>query len=181
MSAYNIVLFIHLLGALALFAAFTIEGLSIRGLRAAKSLEDLRTWLAAARKSGPLALFAVLAILLGGGYLAGRLHAWGQGWIQVSLGLVVLIGAIGAPLTAPRLRAIRSLVLAPASDSFATASSRAHASFFLVSFDLRVAFAVAAVFLMSTKIELLPSLVVVAVAIVLAVIAAMIHRSRSSS
>src|ERR1051325_8515153 len=118
MSLYAIAVFLHIVGALGLFAALGLEWASLLNLRrataagqaqegapppppppppAAGQAKEWARLLASLRTvAGP----AALTILVTGIYLTAT--RWGgQGWIGVGLGGVVLIAVLGATLPRP--------------------------------------------------------------------------------
>ena len=94
MTLYSVALFLHIVGALGLFAALGLEWTSLRQLRRAASAEQAREWLNAlglVRRLGPASL---AAIFLSGLYLVAT--AWGiVAWIAVALGAMLLLPPLG--------------------------------------------------------------------------------------
>lgn len=85
MSLYAIALFVHIVGALLLFALLTVEGVG------------LRTGIAAAPINRVMGPISALAILVPGLYMT--VTQWGlKGWIAVSITSWVLI-AVGGAIT----------------------------------------------------------------------------------
>jgi hypothetical protein len=83
MSLYSFALFLHIVGALALFALLAIEGVSLRqGTRPPRI----------SRMLGPI---SGLLVLVPGLYMSATSWGW-QGWILVSLVFWLLIAAGGA-------------------------------------------------------------------------------------
>jgi hypothetical protein len=83
MSLYSLALFLHIVGALALFALLTIEGVSLRqGTRPPRI----------SRMLGPI---SGLLVLVPGLYMSATSWGW-QGWILVSLVSWLLLAAGGA-------------------------------------------------------------------------------------
>jgi hypothetical protein len=83
MDVYSIALFVHIVGALLLFALLAIEGV---GLRAGIPTAQLN------RILGPI---SALAILLPGLYMMKAQWGW-AGWIVVGITSWVLIAVVGA-------------------------------------------------------------------------------------
>ena len=75
MDAYNLVLFIHILGALGLFIATGINQLILIRLRRVNTVEQVRDLLEMAGVASKLEAIAVLLLVGAGLYLAGT--AWG--------------------------------------------------------------------------------------------------------
>lgn len=82
MTVYAIALFVHIVGAMLLFALLALEGFS------------LRTGTAAARLNRVLGPVTMLAILVPGVYMAAQV-GW-HPWAAVGLTVYVLIAAAGA-------------------------------------------------------------------------------------
>src|SRR5262245_42500934 len=113
MSAYSIAVFLHIVGALGIFAAIGLEWAGLTNLRRATDSTQVREWvrlLAAPRSvGGPSALL----ILASGIYLSAT--RWGpQGWILVALGGMVLVAALGGAVGGRRVPAIAQAVPAEA-------------------------------------------------------------------
>jgi hypothetical protein len=82
MSIYSIALFVHIVGAVLLFALLTYEGAGLRFGFASANLN---------RVVGPISLFA---ILVPGLYMVADGAGW-SGWVAVGLVAWVLIAALG--------------------------------------------------------------------------------------
>src|SRR5205814_115690 len=98
MSVYAIAVFLHIVGALGLFAALALEWASLYNLRRVPTAGQAREWaklLSALRfVGGPSAL----TILVTGIYMAAT--RWGgQGWIGAGLGGLVLIAVLGGAVS----------------------------------------------------------------------------------
>jgi hypothetical protein len=93
MTVYSVALFLHIVGALLLFALLTIEGLSLRqGTTAARFGQIL----------GPI---SALLIFVPGLYLVASQWGW-KAWIVVGIATWVLI-ALGGALTGIGLMTLR--------------------------------------------------------------------------
>lgn len=82
MSLYSIALFVHIVGALSLFALLAIEGMSLRVGVAAGVVQ---------RILGPI---SAVAILVPGFYLAISAAGW-HGWTEVGLVSYLVIAVLG--------------------------------------------------------------------------------------
>ena len=105
MSLYPVALFLHIVGALGVFAALALEWASLSNLRRAVSAGQVREWTRLLgmlpRIGGPSAL----TLLITGIYLSAT--RWGgQAWIGLSLLGLVLIAVLGAAVSGRRIRAI---------------------------------------------------------------------------
>ena len=96
MGAYTPALFVHILGALGLFAATGINDLVLARLRRAPTVAQVRELLeragvAARRESG-----AAVALLGAGLYLTATSWGWRVAWIDVSPAMLLLVVVVGA-------------------------------------------------------------------------------------
>jgi hypothetical protein len=171
MSFYSVLVFTHIAAAFFLFGGLLLEWTVIGFLRRNPELAPFRAWARiftlAPRLYGP----ALGIILLSGGYLGAQMSAWAQGWIRVSFVTLFAIGAIGG-VTSRRLGAIRRLLFA--SDSAAAVlPEKLNDPILIASVRVRIALVFGVVLLMVSKLPLEPSLVVIAVAAGIGVIAAL--------
>jgi hypothetical protein len=149
-SVYSMSLFLHIVGALALFAAFGLEWAGLYGLHRATVAGQVREWarlLGAPRfVGGP----AALTVLITGIYLSAT--RWGaQGWIVVALAAMVVIAVLGAALTGRRAGAIDRALPAEDGPIPAALDRRLHDPVLTLSIALRTALFLGIVFVMSTK------------------------------
>src|ERR1041385_1551791 len=150
MSLYAIAVFLHIVGALGLFAALGLEWASLLNLRRATAAGQAREWVRVLASLRTVAGPAGLTILVTGIYLTAT--RWGgQGWIGVGLGGVVLIAVLGATLTGRRTRAIARAVASAAGAGSAALGDRLRDPVLMLSAWLRTALALGIVFVMSTK------------------------------
>jgi hypothetical protein len=82
MSLYSIALFVHIVGALALFALLAIEGVSLRAGISPRGIQQVL---------GPI---SAASIVIPGFYMAFQI-GW-QGWVAVGLVSYAAIAALGA-------------------------------------------------------------------------------------
>ncbi len=153
MSLYAIAVFLHIVGALGLFAALGLEWASLLNLRRATAAGQAREWARLLASLRVVGTPAVLTVLVTGIYLTAT--RWGgQGWIGAGLGGLVLIAVLGATLTGRRAGAIVRAVASEAgavSAVSATLGDRLRDPVLLVSAWLRTALALGIIFIMSTK------------------------------
>jgi hypothetical protein len=172
MTFYSVLVFTHITAAFFLFGGLLLEMVVIGFLRRNPDLAGFRAWgrifSLAPRLYGP----ALGILLLSGGYLGAQMSAWAQGWIRVSFITLFVIGAIGG-LTSRRFGAIRKL-LGEASDSSAVVlAGKINDPILSASVRVRIALVFGVVLLMVSKLPLEPSLIVIAVAAVIGVMAAL--------
>ena len=164
MNDYAIALFLHSVGALGLFVALGLEWTSLLQRRAT-SAEQARERMRIAAGVRGVSGASLATLLLSGLYLTATVWG-GVAWIAVALAAMVLLAVLGAALSGPRMAAIGQVVehgpLAPVPDPL-----------LWVSMQTRLAVALGIVFLMTFKPDLNGSLVTIAVAAVLGLVAAL--------
>ena len=165
MNDYAIAVFLHIVGALGLFVALGLEWTSMLLLRRATTTEQARERMRIASSVRGVTGASLATLLVSGVYLTAT--AWGGvAWIGVALGAMVLMALLGAALSGPRLaaigRALETGPLAPLPDPL-----------LWVSIQTRLAVALGIVFLMTFKPNLTGSLLAIALAAVLGLIAAL--------
>jgi hypothetical protein len=109
MTVYNVVLFLHIMSVIFMFASLTTDWLAIAGLRTSESAGPASAWIRALEISGAIGPWARLAVLGAGLYLAFDEWSW-QGWIIVGLVSWVVYVLLGEPLTGRELREMSALV-----------------------------------------------------------------------
>jgi hypothetical protein len=178
MNLYNLALFIHILGAFGLVAALAVESIALRGLGAAREVEGARPWLGAMRTLRILTPASLAVILVMGLYLMAS--AWGgKGWILMALAGLVLIGAIGGVLTGTRMAKIGPALERASGPLSPDLMRMLRDPALVISLTVRMALVVGILFLMSIKPSLLLSLVVLAIAAGLGLLASQLgSRSR---
>src|SRR5690242_13870674 len=105
MAIYNIVLFLHVIGAVGYFVGMGVWLFILVNMRRAQRVEQVRALVNLTGLSGPFTGISVLFILVTGFYMT--LTAWGfqTDWIRVALISLVLMVPLGAFLIEPRRRA----------------------------------------------------------------------------
>jgi hypothetical protein len=167
-----LLLFIHVLSAMGVFAGLGVEGLVLFQLRRAAGAADVGAALRGydlVRRVGSISL---IATLLSGLYLA--IAFWGSRgpWISVAFVSLLLLGAIGGVMTGRTVSRLTKATADPRTpaphqrgvDPVAERTLRR-------SFVLRVAMVVGIVYLMTVKPTAGTSLIVMAVAIAVGLLA----------
>src|SRR6266498_2063296 len=159
MNDYAIALFLHIVGALGLFVALGLEWTSMLLLRRATTTEQARERMRIASSVRGVTGASLATLLVSGLYLTAT--AWGGvAWIGVALGAMVLMAVLGAALSGPRMAETGPLARLPD-------------PLLWVSIQIRLAVALGIVFLMTFKPNLTGSLLAIALAAVLGLIAAL--------
>jgi hypothetical protein len=148
----SLVLFMHVVGVLALFTALILECLGWNTVRRSsarpEALASMRIAVALQHVYG----IALATIIASGGYLGGRFGVLGDGWMLASYGGLVLI-ALSAAMARPRLRLLREVLENPSDRAFSALRSSADDMVLRASLHLRIALALALVYLMIGKLD----------------------------
>ena len=170
MTVFSVVLYSHLLGALALFIGYGIEWTASSLFRNATSTEQVRAWLRVFKVSPPLSGVGLGVLLLSGGYLASLTGAMKQGWIPATLLAIGVALILGFAFILPRMGRIRKAL--PSLNEPISTELRASLSdpLLLSAIRIRVLLAAGIVYLMAAKMPFLPSLLALAAALVFGVL-----------
>ena len=150
MVGYALAVFLHIVGALGLFAALALEWASLYNLRRVATAAQAREWaklLSALRfVGGPSAL----TILVTGLYMMAT--RWGgQGWIGAGLAGLVLIAALGGALSGRRSAAIARTIAGETGTISAGLRQQLHDPVLVLSAWLRTALGLGVVYVMAIK------------------------------
>jgi hypothetical protein len=150
MSAYPIVLFLHIVGSLGLFAAFALEWAGLENLRRATTLAQARDWLRLLGSIRQLGMPSMLTVLATG--ITMSVSRWGwQGWIGVALLAMVAIAVLGGAVSGRRIRDIARAAVAGEGPLTPELAERLHDPALVTSGWIRTALGLGIVYLMSTK------------------------------
>jgi hypothetical protein len=108
MTSYALVLLVHVTAVLLLFAAMSIETLSLFHLRRAATLAEAQPWINPVRGISYVAVASLLVILGSGIHLVIAMSSSREAWPKVAVAALFLMAPLGA-LTGRRMRAIRRL------------------------------------------------------------------------
>ena len=166
MTVYTVVLYAHLLGAVALFIGQGVEWTASSLFRGASSTEQVRAWLRVFKVSPPLSGIGIGVLLASGGYLASRSGAMKQGWIPASLLAIGVALLLGIVVIMPRMNKIRKTL--PSLNEPVNAELRMRLSdpVLLSAIRIRVLLATGILYLIAGKMAFIPSLVTLLVALV---------------
>ena len=166
MTVFSIVLFLHVAAAMALFIGYGIEWTASSLFRGASSTEQVRAWLRVFRVSPPVSGAGLGVLLLSGGYLASLSGAMKQGWILATLLGIFIALLLGVVLILPCMRKIRRALPALNEPVAAELRTRLSDPVLLTAIRVRVFVAMGIVFLMAAKLPFGPSVLALAIAMV---------------
>jgi hypothetical protein len=149
MTVYKLALFLHVLGALGLFAALGIEWAAAGPLRRAASDDEARPYVRLLVSLGRVGGPSAGTLLVTGIYMSAT--AWGrQPWTGLALLGLLCLAVLAAGVTGRRVAAIgRSLDADSGKDG--SLRLRLHDPVLVASLRLRTAIATGIVFLMTSK------------------------------
>jgi hypothetical protein len=169
MSIYTIVLFLHIVGAIGYFLGIGMWLFILLGLRRAQRVEQVRALIHLNDLSGPFSGISALLLLAAGLYLA--LTAWSllTGWILVALISLLLMVPTSAALIAPRRSAIVKQMAREAPGGEISEALERHIDDPVLATVCTTVLTLllGLVFLMTTKPNLVGSLIVIVVALLL--------------
>ena len=170
MSLYSVALFLHITGALGLFAGLAHDWTTLSALRRATTVDQVREWISVYPLLQRIGSASVGLLLVFGLYMT--VTAWGPtAWISLGFFSLVAIAVLGA-VSGVRLGRAAPSIVARSGTLSADARAVLRRPLFVWSVRLRVALALAVVFLMTAKPEGLLALGIVGVALLLGAIAA---------
>jgi hypothetical protein len=152
-SMLSAVLFVHVLSAMALFAALALEATVLIRVRSSRSIEQARASVHAFQHLRRIAIPAFLGVLGGGLYLASR-YGSGTIWIPLSLAATLIIMLVGGLITGRRMGRLQKLVSSiDDAAPFERVSAQITDKALVLSYGFRLGLAVGIVFLMATQPE----------------------------
>ena len=107
MTLYPYLLLLHILGVIGLFIALSLEFVVVSRVRAAKTTIQVHEWLTLSRVTDLVLPVSAVFILISGLVLTVTAWGWEYAWIDLSLGLLVLLGILGPVINGPRMKAIQ--------------------------------------------------------------------------
>lgn len=177
---YNIILFLHILGTVIMFVAIGLTLTSMLAMLHATKMEPLRVWSSLAVKIDGLLPFSVILVLVPGLYLVYDVWGWGNSWVNISLGTLVIITLMGPIINLRRLKDIlatvnNSTVSLPTTQLLDKVQDRVLWNSVCVMTMLILAI----LFLMTVKLELIGCLVTIFISVLMGLILATVLLKRA--
>jgi hypothetical protein len=172
MSTYAIALFVHIVGALGFSVALGLEWVGLRQLRRAASAEAVRTWMGIFQYALRVGFVSMLGTVITGVYMMATVWR-GVPWLGVTVASLILVIALSAALTRPRMKAIGQALATGYGPMSPTFQRRADHPLLWVSIQARAAITLGIILLKIAKPDLGGSLLAMAVAIVLGIASAL--------
>jgi hypothetical protein len=178
-TLYSVVLFVHVVSALGVFAALSLEAASLINLRRATTASEARLWLEFAPGLPALTAVSFLLLLLSGIFMTTESSEWMLAWVRVAMGALLLLGPLGA-VTGRKMRAIRNACVAN-DRNVSDLIAKLRDPFLKFSMNIRIVVVLGIVLLMTAKPELRESLGIVVSAVFLGFVSTVFWRRDAAS
>jgi uncharacterized membrane protein len=164
---YNVVLFLHILGAVIMFMAIAILALSMISMLHSKDTENVKRWSGLAVKTDALFPLSTLLILAPALYLVFSAWGWETAWINVSLAALLGNSFLGPVINLRRLKGILAAAEAETDAVLSTALlNKVRDPVLWNSVSIMSMLIIGILFLMAVKLALWGSLITMAIAII---------------
>jgi hypothetical protein len=188
MTAYTVMLFLHISGALFLYMFFATEWLVQGRVRKAATLEAARPWLVAGQRLPLLGAVGGILIFIPGLWLAAHEKLWAEAWIQTAITVALIMVLMGVVIRRPRLRklerAANEAVPGAAQGTGQTGSIAAHRlrdPVIVYSLRIRVMLGFGVLYLMAAKPGLNATLITIGIALVLGIVLGAARNARDAA
>ena len=166
MNIYSTALFLHIVGALALFATLALEWVGLLQIRNAASSDQMRIWLGVLSRASKAGFPSMLVTVLTGVYM--MVVVWGRTpWLVTTVGALVLMIVL-ARAAAPRVKVLGQ------------SSGAVNDPLLWVSVQTRSAIVLGIVFLKIAKPDWAGSLSAIGAAVVLGIVSALLMSRRQA-
>jgi hypothetical protein len=184
MSWYSLALFLHVVGALAVFAALGLEWAGIRGMGIASTPSQATSWTALVGTARRIGLPAMPVILATGIYLA--VTRWGhQAWIMAGFAGLVVIAVLNVVLTGRRMKRLRRELAAAYAPTSTPAAMRLQDAPLRLAVHIKTGIGLGIIYVMSVKPDGMGAWTAMAIATVAGLFAGFVgsreHRGESLS
>lgn len=164
---YDIILFLHIVGTVLIFATFGISLSALLTMLACKNFSEVRRLSHLAVKADGIFPIGTLLILIPGLYMTFTQWGWSHAWINLSLVLLIVLMVMGPIINLPRLKAIAYTAdHASAETSFVTMQQTIKNKVLWLSIVTMTMITTAILYMMTIKPELLGSIVVTVLAFI---------------
>jgi len=173
MTPYNIILFLHVAGALGIGAGAYMALFGLWNLRRAKTVDQARTTLGMINLSGPILGSSMLVNILAGLYMATNSRLWEAPWIRLTIPTLVLYIIAGAVMGTRRAAIAKLVKEMPDGPLPQDVVSRIHDPIFGTATYMVMGLLAGIIFLMTVKPLLNIAIIGVSVAVILAALASL--------
>jgi hypothetical protein len=172
MSIFSIALFLHIVGALGVSAALSLEWTGLRQIRSAGLPEQVRPWVGILKSTNRVGFPSMLTTFITGIYMVWTAVGWVP-WILVVLGTLILLIVLTRALTTPRMAAIARTLATEKESVSQTFRNLLNDPVLWVSLQTRMAVVLGIIFLKIVTPNLGGSLLTIAIAVVIGIASAL--------
>ncbi|MEO4054893.1 DUF2269 family protein [Solibacillus sp. CAU 1738] len=168
---YQLILFLHILGVLFMFAAVGATLIGMFGMLHSKDNKTLKIWASLTVKMDEFLPFSVILILLPGLYLVFSTWGWNIAWVNVSLVALILMSLAGPIINLRRFKGILKAVIDESGETPSThLLAKVRDQVLWNSISIMTMEVLGIIYLMTIKPPLIESLVTMVVCFVLGII-----------
>ncbi len=164
MSMYIIALFIHISGALAMFAGLGIEGVVFMNLKSASAPQDALPWLSSMKILRIVFAYSGVSLLITGIYLVASSWGW-TAWVITGLVLFTALSAYGSATGRKIAISISSLIKTESRSIPSDVKKVIASPFLMTTYKLKITIGLGIIFMMTTKPGWIGTIVITASAI----------------
>ena len=179
MTLYSVLLYVHVVTALGVFAALALEAVTLFRLRQSEASAEVRAWIDLVPGLPQMTMATFVLLLLSGIYLTVQISGWTLAWPKLAMAALVLIGPFGA-ISGRRMRAIRNILHA-SNPNESELIGRLHDPFLKLSLSLRISLVLGIVLLMTAKPGMAESLSIVGAFALLGIVLAFLPSRRGAA
>jgi hypothetical protein len=167
MGLYEVMVFAHVAAAVALLSSSVVASPGLRAaVRRAYTTQEMRAYLALGRPLLVLEPASALVVLATGIYLTSVANFWAQGWVQAAVGFWLVNAVVAGTVVKPAIQSVGAEAATAADGPVGQHLDALRRSpRWMFGGDLLMANDAAMLYVMTMKPALTPSLLVVAVAI----------------
>jgi Predicted integral membrane protein (DUF2269) len=174
MSAYTLALFVHVIGALGMFAGFGTWFIGLIALRRAERVEQVRTITTLLPLAHSVGAGSVVLVIIPGVYMALTLWGLQTSWVVVSIVGVLMAAPIGPTLIEPRVETLGAMARETPDGTLSPAlAARTHDPVLGTAMHTVSLLVVGIIFLMTIKPPLLASIITMAGALALGLLSSL--------
>ena len=162
---YRIALFLHVTGALLLFAAMAIEWLFVINIRKATAIENIKKSFFNYAKLKAIGSIAIFLILIPGIYMTALVWK-NASWILIAFIGMILLAVIGGALTGRKMKGIKKVV-SNENNISAELRSLINDNSLILSLKIRTAVLMGIIYLMTVKPDLTGSILTIIISVIL--------------
>lgn len=165
MNFYQIVLFLHILGAVGLFLGLGIEGTVLKSLTRISTTKEVLSWISSLKLLRITFAISTVLLLLAGIYMVIEAWNW-TGWVIMGLIILVALSGLGN-MTGKKLGDIFKSLSGSDGSLSTEIKEKLSAPFLIKAFKTKIFIVAGTIFIMTMKTDWLGSIAAIVVAFLL--------------